>query len=175
MSKSIVKQSQGLLFQQTWLRIVEQAAHGLKLTEKERKWLVGSPVAKYVAAIPYAASCRNPDRMALMLLALFVVEIRGGSPFDARPSDMNGSLERIEPYFEPLYASGGDPQIIDKGKYLLGMKTLSHWIEEPDAHPSSTDFVPLRYKLKVKIEELPPNELLDGILTVDDGMINTWW
>jgi len=174
MKKSTVKQERTLFVQQEWPAIVEHATRGLKLSDEERRWLSESPVARYIAAIPYAAGCTNPDRMALMLLALFVVEIRGGSPFDARPSDMDGSLDRIEPYFEALYAAGGNSDVIDKGKYILGMKTFSHWIEEPHAHPSHIDFVPLRYKLKVKIEGLPPSELLDSILTVDDGMINTW-
>ena len=174
MKKSTVRQEQTLFFQREWPTIAEQATRGLRLSEEECRWFSKSPVARYIAAIPYAAGCKNPDRMASMLLALFVVEIRGGSPFDTRPSDMDGSLDRIEPYFEPLYTAGGNPDVIDKGKYVLGMKTFSHWIEDPKEHPSHVDFVPLRYKLKVKIEGLPSNELLDSILTVDDGMINFW-
>jgi hypothetical protein len=174
MNKSALKHQQTQRFQKEWQAIVDYVTRGLDLSESERRWFTASPVAKYIAAIPYAAGCKNPDRMAVALLTLFVVEIRGGSPFDTRPTDMDGTLERIEPYFEPLYAAGGDPAVIDRGKYILGMKTFSHWIEDPEGHPSTIDFVPLRYQLKVKIEGLPPNELLDSILSVDDGMKNMW-
>jgi hypothetical protein len=175
MNETKVQARRAVAFQAEWQKIVDYAAKGLKMDEEERRWLADSPVARYIAAIPYAAGCRNPDRMALSMLTLFVVEIRGGSPFDTRPEDMDGTLERIAPYFEPLYAAGGDREIVDKGKLVLGMKTFSHWIEETDAHPSARDFVPLRYQLKVRVEGLPPNELLDSILSVDDGMINSWF
>jgi hypothetical protein len=174
MEKGLLHQQRTEFLQKEWPAVVEYTARGLRLSEEEQRWLAESRVAQYIAAIPYAAGCTNPDRMAIMLLVLFVVEIRGGSPFDTRSSDMDGSLARIEPYFEPLYAAAGDADVIDRGKYILGMKTFSHWIEDPEAHPTHIDFLPLRYQLKVKIEGLPPNELLDSILTVDDGMVNMW-
>ena len=157
-------------YEAVWQRIVGYVEKGLALSEQETRTLARLPVAKYVAAIPYAARCRNPDRLAVMLVSLFVVEIRGGT----RPSDQNGSLERIEPYFAPLYQAGGDAQLIDKAKYILGMKTFSHWIEEPAGHPSGLDFTIPRAELKVLAEALPGSDLLDSILTVEDGLINTW-
>jgi hypothetical protein len=161
-------------YEAVWQRIVGYLEKGLALSEQEARTLARLPVAKYVAAIPYAARCRNPDRLAVMLVTLFMVEVRGGSPFDTRPSDQDGSLARIEPYFAPLYQAGGDAQVIDKAKYILGMKTFSHWIEEPAEHPSGLDFTIPRAELKVLAEALPGSDLLDSILTVEDGMINTW-
>ena len=175
MINTLTQERKSALFLGEWRKLLEYFKRGLRLTDDEAEKLEQCEVARYVAALPYAAGCMNPDRLAVMLVSLFVVEIRGESPFDTRLSDMDGTLERIEPYFAPLYATGGNPQVIDKAKYILGMKTFSHWIEETDAHPSNLDFVKLRKELKAKAEMLPDNELLDSILTVDDGMANTWW
>lgn len=174
MINTLAQERKSSLFQAEWNKFLEYCRRGLRLTEEEASNLERCEVAKYVAALPYAAGCKNPDRLAVMMVSLFVFEIRGQSPFDTRLSDMDGSLERIEPYFAPMYAAGGDPALIDKAKYILGMKTFSHWIEEPNSHPSNLDFVKLRTDLKARAERLPDNELLDSILTVDDGMENSW-
>ena len=175
MSDSLVKNKPSVVFATAWKTIVEYMQKGIRLSDEETSWLAGNRVARYIAAIPYAAKCTNPDRMAVMLLSLYVIEIRGGSPFDTRNSDMDGSLARIEPFFEPLYRAGGKKSVIDRGKTILGMKTFSHWIEDSEAHPSDRDFVSLRYVLKSRVEGLPANELLDSILNVDDGLANAWY
>lgn len=161
-------------YESVWRRIAGYVQKGLALSGQEAALLDRLPVAKYLAAIPYAARCRNPDRLAVMLLCLFMVEARGGSPFDTRPSDQDGSLARIEPFFAPLYQAGGDARLIDKAKCILGMKTFSHWIAEPTAHPSRLDFATPRARLRALAEALPASELLDSILTVADGMQNAW-
>jgi hypothetical protein len=60
-------------YEAVWQRIVGYVEKGLALSEQEARTLARLPVAKYVAAIPYAARCRNPDRLAVT--ATFSVEV----------------------------------------------------------------------------------------------------
>jgi hypothetical protein len=171
----LISQERTISLETKWKEVSGRAKRGLKLDKAEQECLDRSSVARYIAALPYAADCKDPDRMALILLSLYVIDLRGGSPFDIRASDQDGSLSWIAPYFAPLYEVGGDPEILEKAKLILGMKVFSHWIEEPGDNLTGVDFRTARERLKLKAERLPANELLDGILSVEDGMVNSWF
>jgi hypothetical protein len=171
----------GVFTEETWQEIISYCKRGLRLTEEELDSFENSLVAKYCAALPYAANCENPDRLAVMLLSLLMVDVREGSPFDTTIEDLDGSLNRIEPYFAPLLETG-DPVIIRRGLLVLGSKTYAHWIEtavtdsvvSEGIHKYGIDLKAIQNKMIQEIESMPGNAILDTIIDLEEAAINSW-
>jgi hypothetical protein len=116
-----------------------------------------------------------------MLLSLLIVEIRGGSPFDTAIDDLDGSLNRIEPYAAPLLKTG-DPLVIRRGLLVIGSKTLAHWIETEQADPViragidkyGTDLKAIQNKMIQELRSMPGNEILDTIIDLEEALQNSW-
>jgi hypothetical protein len=181
LEKEKTSTKRGVFSEETWKEIISYCKRGLYLTEKELAALENSSVAKYCAALPYAANCDNPDRLAVMLLSLLIVEIRGGSPFDTAIDDLDGSLNRIEPYAAPLLKTG-DPLVIRRGLLVIGSKTLAHWIETEQADPViragidkyGTDLKAIQNKMIQELRSMPGNEILDTIIDLEEALQNSW-
>ncbi len=106
---------------ETWREIASIAASAFAMDAPRASRLESNYTAKVIAAIPFLAGCREPERTALAHLATFIVagSEAGEKVFDHKPSDDFDTLARLAAisHFE-----GGDPAIINRGmKHLAAM------------------------------------------------------
>jgi hypothetical protein len=103
---------------ETWEEIVTVISSAFSLSEGKKAKLRDNPTAKLIAAIPYLAACREPERTALAHLATYLVagSEAGKAAFDHKASDNYDLLARLATggAFE-----GGDPAILNKGMKIL--------------------------------------------------------
>lgn len=104
---------------ETWNRLSGIIATAFSMDADRSEKLRKNVTARLIAALPYAASCREPERTALAHLAVYVLADSDPARevFDHKKSDNYDVLARLAPigWFE-----GGDPAVINRG-----MKTLA--------------------------------------------------
>src|SRR5512142_3100055 len=91
-----------------WKNLVSIIAKSFSLDAARSSRIEKSATAKLIAAIPYLAGCREPERSALAHLATFVVagSEAGAAAFDHKPADNYDVLARLAPI---AHFEGGDP------------------------------------------------------------------
>ena len=100
-----------------WDYLATETARVFNLTDKETVQLYNSNTAKIIAAIPFAAGCKEPERTAIAHLCIYEAEIKGFQKYYAHlPSDDEDIYNRLA--FISTF-EGGNPAIIEHGMSIL--------------------------------------------------------
>jgi hypothetical protein len=104
--------------EETWNSIVPIVSSAFSMDDSRSERLRANTTAKLIAAIPFLAGCREPERTALAHLGTYVIAgcESGEAVFDHKATDNYDVLARLATIasFE-----GGDPAIIARGMKLL--------------------------------------------------------
>jgi hypothetical protein len=166
-----------------WESIVAVIAAGFAMDPERRKALTTNPTAKLIAALPFLAGCREPERSAIAHLAVFVVGGAKGSAraiFDHKKSDDYDVLARLAALsnFE-----GGDPAVISRGMKLLAIVMVSGYRNDVAKDKAAGSYNPvgsgawkadeLVAALRAEIDAAP-NAEMEGILD-GERAVRGWW
>ena len=100
-----------------WQYLAEETARVFSLNDKETKKLCVNNTAKLIAAIPFAAGCKEPERTAIAHLCLYMAEIKGFQKHCAhQPYDDKDIFNRLA--FISTF-EGGNAKIIQHGMNML--------------------------------------------------------
>ena len=100
-----------------WDYLATETARVFNLTDKETVQLYNSNTAKIIAAIPFVAGCKEPERTAIAHLCIYEAEIKGFQKYYAHlPSDDEDIYNRLA--FISTF-EGGNPAIIEHGMSIL--------------------------------------------------------
>lgn len=105
-----------------WDYLVSELARVFNLNENEISTLYTSQTAKIIAAIPFAASCKFPERYAICHLANYISEKKGFQEYASHcVEDDDNVFSRLAPIanFE-----GGDKDVIHHGMVMLALTML---------------------------------------------------
>lgn len=103
-----------------WEKMVCEFERVFKLSKSEKKRFYNSTTAKIIATIPFAAECKNAQRIAIAHLSLYIVEIRG---FHEYCNHTHGDDSSIYNRLEPLNTFDGDgiQEVIRHGMDMLAL------------------------------------------------------
>ena len=150
-----------------WEYLATETAKVFNLNQKEAEKLYNSNTARIIAAIPFAAECKEPERTAIAHLCIYEAEIKGFQKYYAHlPSDDSDIFNRLA--FISTF-EGGNPAIIEHGLNILAYimiegynrskeKYLRNNIYNPIAN-EKWDYKNLKSKLLKKINEVECPEL----------------
>lgn len=115
-----------------WERLVSIIASAFGMDEQRAARLRGNATVKLIAAIPYLAGCREPERTALAHIATYVVACSkaGEKAFDHKPSDDYDVLARLATGAE---FEGGDPAVINKGMKILASAMIEGYRQDKES------------------------------------------
>ena len=100
-----------------WDYLASETARVFNLSKNEAEQLYNSNTAKIIAAIPFAAGCKEPERTAIAHLCIYETELRGFQKFTAHlPSDDEDIFNRLA--FISTF-EGGNPAVIAHGMNML--------------------------------------------------------
>lgn len=145
-----------------WDYLATETARVFNLTDKETVQLYNSNTAKIIAAIPFVAGCKEPERTAIAHLCIYEAEIKGFQKYYAHlPSDDDDIFNRLA--FISTF-EGGNPAIIEHGMNILAYimvegynrskeKDLYDGIYNPIAN-GNWNYKELKNKLRKKINEI---------------------
>lgn len=145
-----------------WNYLTTETAKVFNLTKKDAEKLYNSNTAKIIAAIPFAAGCKEPERTAIAHLCIYEAEIKGFQKYYAHlPSDDDNIYNRLA--FISTF-EGGNTTIIEHGMNILAYimiegynrskeKDLQNGIYNPIAN-KKWDYKKLKNKLRKKIDEI---------------------
>lgn len=163
-----------------WETITRHVAEALRLSVGELEQLRGTATAKLIAAIPYIAECRDPDRVAAQHLATYLLAERAEAIFDHRKDDDRDIFARLE---RISHFPDGSPKIIRRGMNLLALIMLSGYINstETDRHQSvynpvvsgEWDPAAIQARLVKEIRGTASPEM-DTIIDVEQALRGAW-
>jgi hypothetical protein len=109
---------------ETWNRLTSIVAAAFRMNSAETAKLKNNKVAHLVGALPYLASCREPERRALIHLSTFVLGSCDSARlvFDHKKEDDYDVMARLAAIAD---FEGGDPSIIARGMKLLATVIIS--------------------------------------------------
>ena len=150
-----------------WDYLAKETARVFELSKKETENLYNSNTAKIIAAIPFVAKCREPERTAIAHLCIYEAEIKGFQKYYAHlPCDDDDLYNRLA--FISTF-EGGNQAIINHGMNILAYimiegynrskeKDLKDGIYNPIAN-GQWDYKKLKKELQNKINEIECPEL----------------
>jgi hypothetical protein len=114
---------------ETWKEIVSIIASCFVMDGARAARILNNPTAKLIAAIPFLAGCREPERSSLAHLATFVLSgsEAGEKVFDHKAEDNYDVLARLATI---AHFEGGDPAIINKGMKLLATMMIEGYARD---------------------------------------------
>jgi hypothetical protein len=175
-------QGNTLFSEEIWQEIASIIASSFAMSKARADKLRTSATAKLIAAIPFLAGCREPERTALAHLATYIVasDEAAQAVFDHKPGDDYDVFARLAPIagFE-----GGDPAIINRGMKLLAINLIAGYRRDLETDRSSGHYNPIRagtwnaddklLSLTSSIASIPCEEM-DQIMT-SERATNSWW
>jgi len=131
-----------LFAETTWIQLFTAIGAAFRFDTLEYERFSDSKVARLIAAIPYLASCENPERTALSHLATLVLASRNATrkAFSHKPQDDANPLARLATIAD---FQGGDRRIIDKGLALLGIVLVSGYLHDAKRDIQSGKYNPV--------------------------------
>ena len=159
-NSSLAEKTETVCFPE-WEYIASETATVFKLTKKEADDLYKSNTAKIIAAIPFVAGCKEPERTAIAHICIYMAEIKGFQKYYAHlPTDDNDIFNRLA--FISTF-EGGNQAIIEHGMNMLAYimvegynrskeKDLKDGVYNPIAN-GKWDYKQLKNKLLKKIDE----------------------
>lgn len=124
-----------------WDYFVSETSKVFRLTEDETKSLSNSNTARFVASIPFAAGCSNPERLAISNLCLYMAEKQGFQKYCAHvPSDDADLMKRIE-----LLANypDGNMEVINHCKKILALIMINGYKKSAEKDAAENVYNPI--------------------------------
>jgi hypothetical protein len=166
----------------TWQEIVSIIASSFAMDESRKTALANNAVAKLIAAIPFQAGCREPERTALAHLATYILAASAPAKkaFTHKSQDDYDVLARLAAIagFE-----GGDPVVINRGMKLLAISMISGYKRDAGSDKTKGIYNPVssgKWNADDKIASLTsavaaaPNVEMDQIMTPQKAA-QAWW
>jgi hypothetical protein len=177
-----------------WQEIASIVSSSFAMEPARAEKLKTNVTAKLIAAIPFLADCREPQRTAIAHLSTYVVasDGPGRKAFDHKAGDDYDSLARLAPIagFE-----GGDPSIINRGMKLLAMIMIQGYQRDLASDKAKGLYNPINagaWKAEEKLASLRsavtavPDEEMDAIVSAKatpaalaslsgNISVQTWW
>jgi hypothetical protein len=163
-----------------WNTIVDSIAEAFRFTLDEKERLRNHKLAKLIAALPFLAGCKDPLRTAGCHLGTYILSIRVKDPCNARPSDDEYLLRRLELIGNFI---GGDKEIIQRGMNLIALCMISDYARDVEEdkmlgkyNPVSAgvlDYEKEKERLIREIESVPCPDM-DKIFSAMAG-VKTFW
>lgn len=169
-------------FEQIWHGIVKKMAPVYRLTANEEKLLKANRVAKLIAAIPYLAECRNPERSAIGNVSSYMIAKHSSlrEVFDHIPADDKNIGCRLQGIsrFE-----GGNQAVIDRGMNILYLTMVCNYQKDLQSDTELGKYNPIAsgtwnyeslvHSLLADIAETPCPEM-DKIFGAEEGTRGFW-
>tara|TARA_B100000614_G_scaffold245063_1_gene249809 strand:+ start:697 stop:1248 length:552 start_codon:yes stop_codon:yes gene_type:complete len=115
-------------FTDSWPAIADAVGHAFRMSDAERSWLRDKRVARLIAAIPFVAGCRHPERTAVTHLGTYILSGREtASSFHASVDDDSDILDRLRPI---MTFRGGDRTLVDAGMAFLALNMLEDYRDD---------------------------------------------
>lgn len=153
-----------------WNYLVEESKSVFHLTESESERLYESKTARIIAAIPFAAGCKDAERTAILHLCAYIAELKGFQKFCSHlPSDDESIYKRLDMI---SHFNGGDKQVIEHGMDMLALIMLKGYKASQKTDAENRTYNPLNsgawdYEASEKLLEAKiknhHNAMLDGI------------
>ena len=166
---------------ETWEEIVSIIASSFSMDEKRKKALEGNAVAKLIAAIPFLAGCREPERTAVAHVGTYIITAGAAAKkvFAHKSGDDYDVLARMATI---AGYEGGDPVVINRGMKILAICMIGVYKrdEKTDLGKVYNPVAAKKWNADEKIASLSaavsaaPNPEMDTILTAE-GAVNDWW
>lgn len=124
-----------------WDYIITELSNVFRLTKEETERLYSSNTAKLIAAIPFVAECKEPERTAIAHLCIYEAEILGFQKYCAHlPSDDSDIFNRLRCI---SYFDGGNKKVIDHGMALLALIMLEGYNKSKTEDKKNNTYNPL--------------------------------
>ena len=163
-----------------WNKIVDYIAEAFRFTLDEKERLRNHKLAKLIAALPFLAGCKDPLRTAGSHLGTYILSVRVKDPCNARPSDDEYLLRRLELIGNFI---GGDKEIIQRGMNLIALCMISDYARDVEEDKILGKYNPVaagvldyekeKERLIREIESVPCPDM-DKIFSVMAG-VKTFW
>lgn len=155
-----------------WNYIVDEIAQVFRMTDEEKQQFKNSGTAQIIATIPFAAGCMEPERTAVLHLAVYISEIRGFQKYAAHlPSDDKDVFSRLGCIAD---FEGGNIDVIEHGMSLLalimieGYKRSEYFDKENKVYnpfvSGAWDYESVKRDLKLKLDKISCPDL-DNLFT----------
>ncbi len=155
-----------------WNYIVDEIAQVFRMTDEEKQQFKNSGTAQIIATIPFAAGCMEPERTAVLHLAVYISEIRGFQKYAAHlPSDDKDVFSRLGCIAD---FEGGNIDVIEHGMCLLalvmieGYKRSEYFDKENKVYnpfvSGAWDYESVKRDLKLKLDKISCPDL-DNLFT----------
>jgi hypothetical protein len=164
---------------ETWREMASITASAFAMDGARAARLAGNATAKLIAAIPFLAGCREPERTALAHLATFIVagSEAGEKIFDHKAEDNYDTLARLATISD---FAGGDPAIVNRGMKQLAIMMIEGYKNDIASDKAAGLYNPVgagAWNAEEKLASLAsataavPDAEMDAIV----GVKGTWW
>jgi hypothetical protein len=163
-----------------WSAIAEDVGRAFRLTSEEVRKLKRKPVAKVLAAIPFAAGADDPERTAVRNLGAYLLSVSKTTKpyFFHVPTDDADILRRLYPFTE---ARGGDETILDRARCLLAYHMIRDYEKDRQEDAELGKYNPISAGAfdpePVKRRLLERSGLTEGqvLSTLSGAETEDWW
>ena len=127
---------------ETWPGVAEKMSKAFNFSPEEAAKLEQNKTAMLIAALPFLASCDNPERTALNHLSTYLVALNPAckAVFEHTPDDDSRSRRRLA---EISHFHSGDPNVIERGMTLLELEMLSNYIKDQETDQEAAKYNPV--------------------------------
>jgi hypothetical protein len=165
-----------------WYDLTDRISLIFNINEEKVIKMRSNKVMHLVAALPFIAGCRNPQRIALSHISIYMLaSVEGGrDTFQHNFTDNDSLFTRLE---RISHFDGGEPLILERGMNMIAYAMLGdhNHDKNDDAeigkyNPLNTgvwNFEKITKKLKKEIKEMECPQL-DKIMNIDMGPLSYW-
>ncbi len=159
-----------------------RVAEAFRMDEEEKARFARKPVARLIAALPFLAACRRPERTAIEHLGIYVLSVRDAtrSAFFASPHDDESVFARLRPI---MRFDGGNRRVVDRGMAVLARMMVADYRRDREVDRLYGKYNPVAagaWDAEKMIAELSsaiettPYPQIDEIMGDDDDT-EAWW
>lgn len=123
-----------------WADLADSVTRAFRFTDEERSRFMKNRLAKLIAAIPFIASCSDPERTAVSHLGTYILSVRSKKFALAKPTDDTYLLRRIELLSNYI---GGNRKIIKRGVSLIALVMLEDYHRDQKADSGAGKYNPI--------------------------------
>ncbi len=173
---------EALFTEEQWIDMVDRISTLFHFSPMKRARMTSHKIMKLVAALPFLADCRNPQRIALSHLATYVIAAsdRGKDIFLHNFSDNDNLFTRLE---RISHFDGGNEIIIKRGMNILALAMLADHKMDSVEDKRNRKYNPINmgaWKFENANENLRKEVLsvscpkMDEILDIGPGIESYW-
>ena len=173
---------EGEFTQKNWDDLVTRIADLYHFDTDRREGMRQNRTIKLVAALPFIAGCRNPMRVALSHMSVYILaSSKEGKDVFLHGFSDNGSLmtrlERISHF------DGGDSVVIDRGMKMIAYSMIGDHYHDAESDAAEGKYNPLNsgiWDYKAIVKQLADDirsvdcPKLDEIMNIEYGPLAYW-